>query len=59
VVVDIGETGDRMTTTNTTNKPFMIEKRRVYEAYKAVKSAKDPRTIEHFEADLGIPTVRA
>ncbi len=48
-----------MTTTNTTNKPFMIEKRRVYEAYEAVKSAKDPRTIEQFEADLGIPTVRA
>jgi len=46
-----------MTTTNTTNKPFMIEKRRVYEAYKAVKSAKgaagvDRQTIEQFEADL-------
>jgi len=27
-----------MTTTNTTNKPFLIEKWRVYEAYKAVKS---------------------
>ena len=42
---------------NTTNKPFLIEKRRVYEAYKAVKSAKgaagvDRQTIEQFEADL-------
>jgi RNA-directed DNA polymerase len=42
---------------NTTNKPFLIEKRRVYEAYKVVKSAKgaagvDRQTIEQFEADL-------
>jgi len=29
---------DRMTSIDTTNKPFMIEKRQVYEAYKAVKS---------------------
>jgi group II intron reverse transcriptase/maturase len=46
-----------MTTTNTTNKPFMIEKWRVYEAYKAVKSNEgaagvDSQTIEQFEADL-------
>jgi RNA-directed DNA polymerase len=46
-----------MTTTDTTNKPFMIEKWRVYEAYKAVKSSKgaagvDSQTIEQFEADL-------
>jgi RNA-directed DNA polymerase len=46
-----------MTSTDTTNKPFMIEKRRVYEAYKAVKSNKgaagvDGQTIEQFEADL-------
>ena len=46
-----------MTTTNTTNKPFLIEKWRVYEAYKAVKSSKgaagvDGQTIEAFEADL-------
>jgi RNA-directed DNA polymerase len=46
-----------MTTTDTTNKPFMIEKWRVYEAYKAVKSSKgaagvDGQTIEQFEADL-------
>jgi RNA-directed DNA polymerase len=46
-----------MTTTDTTSKPFMIEKRRVYEAYKAVKSSKgaagvDGQTIGQFEADL-------
>jgi RNA-directed DNA polymerase len=50
-------TGDRMTSTDTTDKPFMIEKRQVYEAYKAVKSKKgaagvDGQTIEQFEADL-------
>jgi RNA-directed DNA polymerase len=47
-----------MTSTDTTNKPFVIEKRRVYEAYKAVKSNKgaagvDGQTIGQFEADLG------
>src|SRR5271165_3123686 len=46
-----------MTSTNTTDKPFMIEKRRVYEAYQAVKSNKgaagvDGQTIDQFEADL-------
>jgi len=46
-----------MTTTDTTNKPFMIDKRLVYEAYKAVKSnggaaGVDGETIEQFEADL-------
>jgi RNA-directed DNA polymerase len=46
-----------MTSTDTTDKPFMIEKRRVYEAYKAVKSSKggagvDGQTIEAFERDL-------
>ena len=46
-----------MTTTNATNKPFVIEKWRVYEAYKAVKSSKgaagvDGQTLEQFEADL-------
>lgn len=47
-----------MTTKDTTNKPFHIEKRRVYEAYKAVKSnggaaGVDRQTIEQFEANLG------
>ena len=46
-----------MTTTDMTDKPFMIEKWRVYEAYKAVKSSKgaagvDGQTIEQFEANL-------
>jgi len=46
-----------MTSTNTTDKPFKIEKRQVYEAYKAVKSNKgaagvDGQTIEQFDADL-------
>jgi len=40
-----------------TNKPFHIDKRMVYEAYKAVKSNRgaagvDEQTIEQFEADL-------
>ena len=40
-----------------TNKPFNIDKRLVYEAYKAVKSnggaaGVDKQTIEQFEADL-------
>ena len=46
-----------MTSTDATDKPFTIEKRRVYEAYRAVKSNKgaagvDGQTIEQFEADL-------
>lgn len=46
-----------MTATDTTNKPFMIDKRLVYEAYKAVKSnggaaGVDGQTIEQFDADL-------
>ena len=46
-----------MTTTIPTNKPFVIEKRQVYEAYKAVKSNRgaagvDGQTIEQFEEDL-------
>ena len=41
----------------TTGKPFSIDKKRVYEAYKAVKSnagsaGVDEQTIEQFEADL-------
>jgi group II intron reverse transcriptase/maturase len=55
--MSIGTTGDRMMTADMTDKPFMIEKWRVYEAYKAVKSSKgaagvDGQTIEQFEADL-------
>jgi RNA-directed DNA polymerase len=46
-----------MTSRDMTAKPFMIDKRRVYEAYKAVRSSKggagvDGQTIEAFEADL-------
>ena len=46
-----------MTSADTTDKPFLIEKRRVYEAYKAVKSKAggagvDGQTIEQFETDL-------
>jgi RNA-directed DNA polymerase len=57
VVVSCETTGDRMTSTDTTGKPFRIDKRRVYEAYKAVRSSKggagvDGQTIEAFEADL-------
>src|SRR5271156_2773299 len=53
----IGTTGNRMTSTKATDKSFIIEKRRVYEAYKAVKSNKgaagvDGQTIEQFEKDL-------
>jgi RNA-directed DNA polymerase len=47
-----------MTTIDTTSKPFSVDKRRVYEAYKAVKSnggaaGVDRQTIEQFEANLG------
>jgi RNA-directed DNA polymerase len=46
-----------MMTADTTSKPFMIEKWRVYKAYKAVKSSQgaagvDGQTIELFEANL-------
>jgi RNA-directed DNA polymerase len=46
-----------MTMTSTTSKPFFIEKKRVYEAYKAVKSNRgaagvDRQTIEAFDQDL-------
>ena len=57
MVMSLVTTGNRMTTTDMANKPFIIEKRRVYEAYKAVKSSKgaagvDGQTIEQFEANL-------
>jgi len=50
-------TGNRMNSMHVTNKPFNIDKRLVYEAYKAVKSnggaaGVDGQTIEQFEADL-------
>ncbi len=50
-------TGNRMTSMHATNKPFNIDKRLVYEAYKAVKSNRgaagvDEQTIEQFAADL-------
>ena len=46
-----------MTSIGAINKPFSIEKRRVYEAYKAVKSNRgaagvDGQTLEMFETDL-------
>lgn len=56
IVIDV-PTGNRMTTTITTNKPFHIDKKRVYEPYKAVKSnagsaGVDGQTIEQFDSDL-------
>jgi RNA-directed DNA polymerase len=50
-------TGNRMMTMRTTDKPFSITKRQVYEAFKAVKSnhgaaGVDKETIEQFEANL-------
>src|SRR5499433_3152764 len=50
-------TGDRMNSMRATNKPFNIDKRLVYEAYKAVKSNRgaagvDEQSIEQFEEDL-------
>ena len=46
-----------MMTTVTTDKPFYIEKKRVYEAYKAVRSNRgaagvDDQTLEQFDSDL-------
>ena len=48
---------NRMNSMHATNKPFNIDKRWVYEAYKAVKSNRgaagvNEQTIEQFEADL-------
>src|SRR5271154_7249740 len=47
-----------MMTTVTTNKPFHIDKKRVYEACKAVRSNRgaagvDGQTLEQFDEDLG------
>jgi hypothetical protein len=47
-----------------TGKPFNIDKKRVYEAYKAVKSkggaaGADGQTIEQFEADLKNTSTRS
>lgn len=46
-----------MTSENTTDKPFRIAKRQMYEAYKAVKANQgaagvDGQTLEMFEKDL-------
>jgi retron-type reverse transcriptase len=46
-----------MMTTVTTSKPFHIDKKRVYEAYKAVRSNRgaagvDGQTLEQFDEDL-------
>jgi len=46
-----------MMTMCTTDKPFSIAKKQVYEAYKAVKANKgaagvDEQSLEQFEADL-------
>src|SRR5205807_10616533 len=51
-------TGNRRTSMRATDKPFNIDKKLVYEAYKAVQSnggaaGVDGQTIEQFEADLG------
>src|ERR1700752_3644698 len=50
-------TGNRRTSMRATDKPFNIDKKLVYEAYKAVKSnggaaGVDGQTIEQFEGDL-------
>src|SRR5208282_5898859 len=57
VVVREETTGNRRTPTRATDKPFSINKKLVYEAYKAVKSnagasGVDGQSIEQFEADL-------
>ena len=50
-------TGNRMISMHATNKPFSIDKRLVYEAYKSVKSNRgaagvDGQSLEQFEVDL-------
>src|SRR3974377_405817 len=53
----VEKTGNRMMTMPTTDKPFNITKKQVYEAYKAVKSNQgaagvDKETIEQFASNL-------
>ena len=53
----IETTGNRKMQIHTTDKPFNITKKQVYEAYKAVKSnagaaGVDKQTLEQFDADL-------
>jgi RNA-directed DNA polymerase len=50
-------TGNRKMQIHTTDKPFTITRKQVYEAYKAVKSnagsaGVDGQTIEQFDSDL-------
>jgi RNA-directed DNA polymerase len=50
-------TGNRKMQIHTTDKPFNITKKQVYETYKAVKSnagssGADGQTIEQFDSDL-------
>jgi group II intron reverse transcriptase/maturase len=57
VVIFSEQLESRMIPANVTDKPFKIDKRLVFEAYKAVRSSKggagvDGQTIEAFEADL-------
>src|SRR6202162_2771957 len=57
VVAMTEATGNRRISMRATDKPFNIDKKLVYEAYKAVKSnagaaGVDGQTIEEFEADL-------
>ena len=49
--------GDRMTSIDTTNKPFMIDKRQVYEAYKAVKSNKGAAGVDAHKSPHFFPTI--
>src|SRR5215475_12098599 len=53
----VGTTGNRKMQIHTTDKPFNITKKQVYEAYKAVKSKAgaagvDRQTIEQFDSNL-------
>ena len=57
-------TGNRKMQIHTTDKPFTITKKQVYEAYKAVKSnagsaGVDGQTIEQFDSDLRRQSLQA